>query len=977
MSRLLPYTVMFSGALWLFSCDGSRALGDDVPTYADRIDIVAGDTRGLDSAIEFPETREDEVEAMDTVDAQIACPSGHIYGPDGSCMPVGIQGCVEAFLEEDGLCHPRIEKCPTGTIPKFDEGCVPVGIQGCADLFMEDDGLCHPRMDKCPPGTIPKFDEGCVQVGIQDCAAMFIQDDGLCHPTMSKCPEGTFAVPSMGCVPIDGPNGCGEGTWGNIADSPGTVYVDPGFSSGDRKGSREKPATTIAEALALVPEGGRMALAAGTYDEAIHITSGIEIVGRCPSLVLVQGVQESSGGIPATIWVESASDAAIHDLSIGGLGVGILAEQAPGLAVSGVHVNSAAIYGVYAIGPMTELLLSNSLIAGTNPRQSDQTLGVGVTIAKGAYAEISQSAIIANHSMGLVAVDLGTEAEVSEVIVEGTLSQASDDTLGEGVYVWSGATMKISESAVVGNRERGVYLGLADSVLEATSCIIEGTLPRASDLKYGRGVQVQDGALMKLSANVISDNRSVGIGAFSPGTQLFASGNLVSGTLPREKDLALGRGVVVEYGPDVRFSDNSIVANHAEGLFIAGALFDGERNIVEGTLPEASTLNHGDGVYAADGSHVELEGTALTGNHAWGMSIFDVGTEVVLSRSIVSGTLPQQSDLNFGRGIEVQSGASLDAIGNAIIGNPDVGLAATAEGTSLMLQGNLIGYNAAASADSEEGQSQLGWGVILTGGCEAVMEFNAVVSNFEMGIVAGSSATLVEARWNLVQNTVLANYDGGGGGFAVGLGADAELEGNAIVSNEGTGLLVATAPPDQAAEADGESEVSSTGDLIEGTLPDQSKNESGIGVAVQSGGILTMESAAVIGNHVAGIFVFEATATLLATLVRDTESGQVSQPGGEPIYGLGDGVIVLHNSTAAIEGTRVTGCARSGILYDQSSGSVSATLSGKNLFGLVLSGEPMPTVNDTNFIADNLEQDVWLDGDLDVPVEPLPLPDDG
>src|SRR5262245_50244604 len=116
----------------------------------------------------------------------------------------------------------------------------------------------HPSISKCPAGMIPKFDEGCVPVGIQDCAEIFMEDDGLCHPTMDKCVEpGTFAVPQLGCVPIDGPDGCGSGTWGNIQEDPNveTIWVDPSVAtSGD--GSKANPVKTIAEALAAVPEGG-------------------------------------------------------------------------------------------------------------------------------------------------------------------------------------------------------------------------------------------------------------------------------------------------------------------------------------------------------------------------------------------------------------------------------------------------------------------------------------------------------------------------------------------------------------------------------------------------------------------------------------------------------------------------------------------------------------------------------------------------
>src|SRR5690242_10859976 len=60
------------------------------------------------------------------------CASGHVAGADNGCMAVGIQGCADLFIGEDGLCHPSMAKCPPGTIPRFDEGCIPVGIQRCA-----------------------------------------------------------------------------------------------------------------------------------------------------------------------------------------------------------------------------------------------------------------------------------------------------------------------------------------------------------------------------------------------------------------------------------------------------------------------------------------------------------------------------------------------------------------------------------------------------------------------------------------------------------------------------------------------------------------------------------------------------------------------------------------------------------------------------------------------------------------------------
>ena len=191
--------------------------------------------------------------------------------------------------EESGGTGRAGSSCPSGQITGPDGAGLPVGIQGCAELFIEDDGLCHPSMDKCPPGTIPKLTEGCIPVGIPGCAELFMEEDGLCHPSMDKCPAGSFAVPTEGCVPIDGEQGCGSGTWGNIAAGPGTVWVDPAYGAGGSDGSQAAPYTTIAAALAAVAPGGRVALAAGDYDEPVSITKPLELVGRCPSMVTIRG----------------------------------------------------------------------------------------------------------------------------------------------------------------------------------------------------------------------------------------------------------------------------------------------------------------------------------------------------------------------------------------------------------------------------------------------------------------------------------------------------------------------------------------------------------------------------------------------------------------------------------------------------------------------------------------------------------------
>ena len=192
--------------------------------------------------------------------------------------------------------------CMPGEVMGSEGACIAVGLQGCATRFVDADGLCRPSLARCPAGTIPDITVGCVPVGIQGCAPAFVEGDGLCHPAMSKCPAGTFALPQKGCVPVDGPGGCGTGTWGNIPIDASNVYVDASYAGGDGDGSMAKPVTTITAALALAQTGSRIAIAAGTYNESIGVTTPVEIAGRCPSMVTIAGTNFDPM-FPVVVWI--------------------------------------------------------------------------------------------------------------------------------------------------------------------------------------------------------------------------------------------------------------------------------------------------------------------------------------------------------------------------------------------------------------------------------------------------------------------------------------------------------------------------------------------------------------------------------------------------------------------------------------------------------------------------------------------------
>ena len=889
-----------------------KASSSAVP--ADAFD--SADLPGSDAPAPFEDTTADATDGADAVDAGPPCPSGQLRGLDGVCFPVGIQGCAALFLDEEGLCDPSMSKCPPGTIPKFDEGCVPVGIQGCVELFMEEDGLCHPRMDKCPPGTIPKFDEGCMPVGIQGCAALFMEDDGLCHPSIDKCPDGTFAVPQEGCVPIDGPGGCGEGTWGPIADGPDTFYVDPTYTGDDSDGSRERPGRTIAAVMPLVPKGGRLVLAAGAYDEPLHLTSGIEVVGRCPSMVTISGVQDA--GFKAVVWVDQATGAAIRGIGVSGAGIGIAVTGASQLTIQQVRIREATRAGVAVGAGSTDVTLDHVLVERT---QSDEggRWGRGVQVFSGSRVTLTNSALIGNRENGLLLSGDGTEVEAAGNLIEATLPQDIDHAWGMGVTVSFGARGDLTDNALVRNHAFALMVVSnpdAETSVQASANLIADTLAAPAGEGIGCGAELRGGALTTLVGNAFVDNLVAGVHVGGEGTRGTLRGNLVRGT---------------RRGPDARDPGSAFGPSAEMG---------------------------GVGVAADPGATAVLEENAIVGNLGSGLVILGADTTARATGNLFEGTKEREIDGRFGYGVLAELGGKASLSGNALVSNREYGLRASGAETKVDMTSDLV----EATAPS------VGWpsgsaGLFAADDSKVTVTGCAVVGNGGAGLWLTSIAQ-ADVQGNLIAGTrELSALDP----FAVAVVVDSApgvtLVGNAITGNHGGGLLVQDLDH-------GGARVEVVETLVERTTPLESTGEWGFGVVVEGAGQLAVTSSVVRESHIAALAVGGAGTTVLVShsLLRGTRAGRfINLVDGTLHTGAGDGVLVQGGAYVDLSRTLVLGCVRAGIVFDGGVGRIARTASMSNEYGLVLQGSPVPDVGEGNVFQANAGADFVPNGTLAVP----------
>src|SRR5690606_184412 len=135
----------------------------------------------------------------------------------------------------------------------------------------------------CPPGTWPEGG-ACREAGVSPdgCAPGFVHDGahGCAAILADGCPAGQMPVlGEPGCQPIAA---CGEGAWGAIPVDGATVHVDASYAGGGSDGSAARPWTRIGEAVASAAPGALVAVAAGTYHEAVVLDRPVRLWGRCP-----------------------------------------------------------------------------------------------------------------------------------------------------------------------------------------------------------------------------------------------------------------------------------------------------------------------------------------------------------------------------------------------------------------------------------------------------------------------------------------------------------------------------------------------------------------------------------------------------------------------------------------------------------------------------------------------------------------------
>jgi hypothetical protein len=833
-------------------------------------------------------------------------------------------------------------------------------------------------------------------------------------PLPPDCGAGTTpALGSASCVHLGDP--CPEGEWPVGLPASTVLFVRAGENGGD--GTEGAPFGSLAGAVASAAPGTIIAIAKGTYPEAVEAKKLLTLWGACAEGVRIVGPPgELEDG---TVFVDAPGALTLRNLTVGGERSGIVVaggeleahgvrvSEATGLGIAAfegtlrlgdivisgtrplsngtwgkglqvedgtnVVVERALIEknrtaGVYAAGPGSLLVLQDVVVRDTAARVSDGKSGVGLDVRARASVTVRRALVQDNRDAGILVREEGSVVSLEDVIVRRTEGREIDDLFGLGLDVEGGGRATVERSVFEGNREIGVAVGGKGSELVIASAAVLGTRGSAKDGTLGWGLSAAEGARATVARALLEGNATVGISAASPGTILDLADCVVASTRPRESDQYFGRGMVTVDGAQATVARTLFAANRDVGVTSegAGTSLDLTDVIVRDTDVDTASKSDGGAIVVAGGGGVCARRLVLERNHGVGVLAGGAGTSLDLADVIVRDTLADLADV-LGRGLEVQAGASVTLSRGLFERNRDQGILIAEHGTTADLSDIVV------QDTHGRGDGRFGHAITFSDGSRAHVTRAELGRSHDVGVLVRGEGTELDGIDLHVTDTAPRESGGKfGRGLEVSFGARATLERTRIEGSHDRGIVVGR--PGSLLVLGGSS--------VLGTLPDF-RGESGVGIDVSDGATLEITSSRVAESHVAGILVQKGSHIVASSIeVSLTRAGSFTLLGPDGLTedgphhdGVGDGILVVGGSSAELDHVRADDNVRAGILFSDASGSLHAVTAEGNAIGLALQGTPHPSYDELTCDFSANERPLLSDGHLPVPDAPPPLGD--
>lgn len=495
-------------------------------------------------------------------------------------------------------------------------------------------------------------------------------------PVLTPCPAGWREVPPadpsapVTCEPygVDGPAVCARGSAhfpggagcerlgpacpvGDFADDLPTDrelrFVRPGLD-GSPLGTRERPYTSLAEAVMRAPSGAVLVLAKGTYRESIALPAkDLTILGACLDETILEAPAPDidlgilgggagrvevrrvtfTGASPAVVAIDTAvldledvlvdraSFVALRALlggqitgrrvvvkdtqSVDTFGRALMAEMGGSIALRQVVVSGHDDLAAMAIDPGSRLTLEDARITDTRPA-SDGMFGRAFDIELGAELTLSRAILDDNAEYGVFTAQAGAVATLSDVVIRGMQLDANG-AFGRGLHAQAGGVIRATRVLIEGAREIAIHATAAadppGDALTLDDIVIRDVGPNAAGFG-GRGLQAQWGASITARRLYVSDVDELGVFIATAGTTALLEDTTV---VDMRGDVMgrFGHAITVSEAAQLTLRRARVVRALDIGVMVAReARLDAEDLVVEQIESERDRGIGGMGVYA-------------------------------------------------------------------------------------------------------------------------------------------------------------------------------------------------------------------------------------------------------------------------------------------------------------------------------------------------------------------------------------------
>jgi len=528
-------------------------------------------------------------------------------------------------------------------------------------------------------------------------------------------------------------------------------------------------------------------------------------------------------------------------------GTGILGNDSSDITLERVVVEGNRVSGIGARGGT--LSLTDVAVLSTIPEVADGTGGNGLSLFEGATATADRVLVDDNATVGMSVAGMGTRLDGRDVVVRDTQLDSSGGR-GYGLLATSAGTMTLERVALSRNHTQGA--GVVGATMELTDAVIEDTLPDA-EMRLGEGGGTQGGGTLRMTRAIVRRNLRSGLYAFGDDSRIELTDVLVAETDSELMTGLTGLGLVIQIGASGALSRVLFDANRHLGMAVShsGTVVTASDIVVRDTASIRGDQLSGRGVNLQTGASLTIERVAIERCRDTGFSVFGDDTTLTLSDLSVTDIAAVEATGIGGWGLTL--GGVTGTVQRVRIERAHAtGLLVTG-GADLVVEDVAVIDTAPVEADSSGGR-----GLNVQNGAHATFTRTLISGNHELGVFVDSPETETTFDALYVRDTQSrADNLRYGGGFWIQLGAHAEVRNAIFTGNRYAGVssigLPSVAEPDLTLEdvvvyQTLESECVETGDGCPAVA-------GGVGIGSYGIGAVRATRFRVLGNALCGVQV--------------------------------------------------------------------------------------------------------------------------